>query len=50
MDTLKKMEKEHLIGEDEQHDRAADVQQLTDDMIAKIDEALATKEEEIMQV
>lgn len=50
MDTLKKMKKESLIGEDEHHDRAAEVQKLTDEMIAKIDEALASKEEEIMQV
>lgn len=50
MDALKKMEKDSLIGEDEHHDRAAEVQKLTDEMIAKIDEALASKEEEIMQV
>ncbi len=50
MDTLKKMEKESLIGEDEHRDRSAEVQKLTDEMIAKIDEALASKEEEIMQV
>ncbi|NNF77300.1 MAG: ribosome recycling factor, partial [Rhizobiales bacterium] len=35
---------------DEHRDRAAEVQKLTDEMIAKIDEALASKEEEIMQV
>ncbi len=50
MDQLKKMEKESLIGEDEHHDRAADVQKLTDEMIERVDAALATKEEEIMQV
>lgn len=50
MDVLKKMEKDSLIGEDEHRDRASEVQKLTDDMIAKIDQALAAKEEEIMQV
>ncbi len=50
MDTLKKLEKDHGMGEDEHRDRAGEVQKLTDDMIAKIDEALAAKEEEIMQV
>ena len=50
MDTLKKMEKDSQIGEDEHRDRAAEVQKLTDEMIAQIDEALSSKEEEIMQV
>ena len=50
MDTLKKLEKDHGVGEDEHRDRAAEVQKLTDEMIAKMGEALAAKEEEIMQV
>ena len=50
MDQLKKMEKDHQISEDEHRDQSGEVQELTDEMVAKIDEALAAKEEEIMQV
>lgn len=50
MDTLKKMEKDHDIGEDEHRTLSAKVQELTDKVIKDIDDALATKEAEIMQV
>ncbi len=50
METLKRLEKSHEIGEDEQHGQAAKVQELTDKYIKEIDEALAHKEAEIMQV
>ena len=50
MDQLKKMEKDNRISEDQHRDQAGEVQKLTDEMIAKIDEALSAKEEEIMQV
>jgi ribosome recycling factor len=50
MERLKRMEKEHEIGEDEQHGLADEVQKLTDRMIAEIDQTLAAKEQEIMQV
>lgn len=50
MDTLKKMEKDGEISQDEQHSGGADVQKVTDDLIARVDEALSTKEQEIMQV
>lgn len=50
LDTLKKMEKDGSIGEDD-HDRMAeDVQKATDQAIADIDQALAAKEKEIMTV
>ena len=50
MDTLKRMEKDHEISQDEHHAWADDIQKMTDDFIHNIDEALTRKEEEIMQV
>lgn len=50
MDALKKMEKDGDMGEDESRSGSEKVQKHTDDTIAIIDEALATKEKEIMQV
>lgn len=50
MDDLKHMEKDGEISQDEHHMWGEEIQKLTDEMIAKIDEALATKEEDIMQV
>ena len=49
-DDLKKAEKDHVISQDEQKKMEADVQKLTDEAIKRIDEALKTKEQEIMQV
>ncbi len=50
MDALKKMEKDGEISQDEQKAFEADVQKLTDEYITKIDDALKTKQAEIMQV
>lgn len=50
MDTLKKMQKAGDISEDELKAFSDDVQKLTDKMVKRVDEALAAKEEEIMQV
>ena len=50
MDSLKKMEKDGKISQDEHRHQAEAVQKLTDDHIKKVDEALATKEREILQV
>lgn len=50
MDALKRMEKDHEIGEDEHRGLSAKVQDLTDKAIKEIDAALTTKEAEIMQV
>jgi ribosome recycling factor len=47
---LKKAEKDHKITEDEHRKLHADVQKLTDEHIKKVDDALAAKEKEIMQV
>jgi len=50
MDQLKRLEKEGHIGEDEHKAWSDEVQQLTDQTISEIDELLATKEAEIIQV
>ena len=50
MDKLKRMEKANEISQDEQRAWGADMQELTDGSIKAIDEALAAKEKEIMQV
>jgi ribosome recycling factor len=50
MDQLKRQEKAGDMGQDEQHTHGNEVQELTDAIIKEIDEALAAKEAEIMQV
>jgi len=50
MDELKKLEKDGEISEDEQHQFADEIQKMTDASVSKVDESLAHKEEEIMQV
>lgn len=50
MDNLKHMEKDGEISQDEHHLWSEEIQQMTDEHIKLIDEALAQKEEEIMQV
>ncbi|MFP4313532.1 MAG: ribosome recycling factor [Alphaproteobacteria bacterium] len=50
MDTLKKMEKDGDISEDEHKKLSDEVQKLTDDNIQKIDKMLSSKEQDIMQV
>jgi ribosome recycling factor len=49
-DHLKKMQKDHLISEDELSVILDEVQQLTDDSIAEIDHLLEKKEQEILEV
>ncbi|MDP1724980.1 MAG: ribosome recycling factor [Alphaproteobacteria bacterium] len=50
METLKKMEKDGDISEDEHKKTSVDVQKLTDKFIEQVDVALVAKEKEIMQV
>ena len=50
MDDLKKAEKDNVITQDEHRRMDAEVQKLTDDAVKRVDEALKTKEQEIMQV
>lgn len=49
-DSLKKMEKDNIISQDENRQYQAEIQALTDDAIKRIDEALEKKEKEIMHV
>lgn len=50
MEFLKKQEKDGKISEDEHRKLHDEVQKLTDGHVKKIDDALAAKEKEIMQV
>jgi len=50
MEEVKKAEKDGDIGKDDAHTLSDRVQKLTDDMVTRVDEALAQKETEIMQV
>jgi ribosome recycling factor len=50
MDTLKRMEREHEMSQDEQHMWSDEIQEMTDRHIKTIDEALEQKDGEIMQV
>lgn len=50
MDKLKRLEKDGDLSQDEQRDQGEEIQKLTDAHIKQIDEALASKEEEILQV
>ena len=50
MEVLKKLEKDHKIGQDEHHKLGEELQKLTDAHIRDIDDALHSKEQEIMQV
>lgn len=50
MEFLKKQEKDGKISEDEHRALHDQVQKLTDEHVKKVDEALAIKEKEIMQV
>jgi ribosome recycling factor len=49
-DQLKKLLKEHELGEDDERHALTDVQKLTDDHIEEINAALKTKEDEILEV
>ena len=50
MDNLKRAEKESDISKDQHHDYGERIQELTDAYTRKIEEVLANKEKEIMQV
>ena len=47
-DALKKSEKDGKISKDELSKRTEEIQKLTDQLVKKVDEALASKEKEIM--
>jgi ribosome recycling factor len=50
IETLRKLEKDGDISQDEQRKAQTDIQHLTDDHIKRIDETLAQKDKEILQV
>ena len=50
MDEMKKAEKDGDISKDEHHDYDGEIQEITDEFVKKVDEALLNKEQEIMQV
>ena len=50
MESLKKMEKDGEISQDEHHARADDIQKITDEHVKLVDELLSHKDSEIMQV
>jgi ribosome recycling factor len=50
LDLLKKLEKDHAIGQDDEKRHAGEVQKATDHAIEDIDKLLQAKEKEIMQV
>ncbi len=50
METIKNMEKDGNISQDEQKMFGEDIQELTDEAVKNIDEVTASKEAEIMQV
>ncbi|WP_419787555.1 ribosome recycling factor [Pseudodesulfovibrio sp.] len=49
-DSLKKMEKDKEISEDERKKGEADVQKLTDDHVKLSDDTMAAKEQEILEI
>ena len=50
MEALKQQEKDHKITEDEHAKQGKQVQALTDEFIKKIDEAIAAKEKDVLNV
>ena len=50
MENLKKMEKDGEMSEDDHHLWGDEIQEMTDQTIARIDEALASKDEDVRQV
>lgn len=50
METLKRLEKEHKIGEDDHRKLGEELQKVTDAHIRDVDHVLESKEQEIMQV
>jgi len=47
---IKRAQQAHEIGEDDAHRMTEEVQKMTDEYIGRIDQLLATKEQEIMEV
>ena len=50
MDLLKRLEKDHAIGEDEHRKLSDELQKMTDESVHEVDAALQAKDQEIMHV
>jgi ribosome recycling factor len=50
LESLKKLEKDKKISQDEERNGGTDVQKLTDEFVRKIDEVIKVKEAEIMEI
>ena len=50
MHDVKELLKEKMIGEDEERRAEGDIQAITDKHVAQIDEVLAVKEAELMEI
>jgi len=50
IDILKKQLKDKVIGEDDEKRQETEIQKVTDQFVTEVDQALAAKEKEIMQV
>jgi ribosome recycling factor len=50
MDHLKKLEHDHVIGQDEHRKLSEELQKITDEFVKEIDAALHAKDQEIMQI
>ena len=50
MDALKKMEKDKILSEDEQHRFSETLQDFTDEHVKKVDDLLVQKQKDILQV
>jgi ribosome recycling factor len=50
MDHLKRLEKDHAIGEDQHRKLSEELQKVTDESVHEVDAALTAKDQEIMHV
>ncbi len=50
MDTIKKLEKEKIVSEDDSKRHAEETQKVTDEFIRKVDSMLAVKEADVMKI
>ena len=47
---IKKLEKEHELSEDDMRNQVEAIQKLTDQFVHKVDETIAAKEKEILEI
>jgi ribosome recycling factor len=49
-DKIKKLEKEHELSEDDMRDKQDEIQKLTDQFVHRVEEAVTSKEKEILEI